>query len=285
MNGPTLDDVLDYAAHGWEILLLRGKIPAIPLRNGGHGVLDATTDAGWLADHWHPGHNLGARVPAGVIVIDTDPRHGGETNLAELAAGRPIPDSSPVSRAAKTADATAISCTPPAKSTPNGSPTESTSKPTPATSSSPPSLHPATGLPYRWVDPETPIAATPRWLAELLRAEEPKPQRPTALRVVRDGDSVADWFTAATTWEQVLWGWTEVRGGWRHPNATSPISATVRHDLLFVYSSNTPLEPTEPGDPHGYTRFRAWAVLQHGGNLSAAARAAKELRDRQQVSA
>jgi hypothetical protein len=48
--------------------------------------------------------------------------------------------------------------------------------------------------------------------------------------------------------------------------------------LLFVYSTNTPFEPTEAGRPHGYTRFRAWAVLEHGGDLSAAARAAAQLR-------
>ena len=33
-----------------------------------------------------------------------------------------------------------------------------------------------------------------------------------------------------------------------------------------------------PRHPHGYTKFRAWAVLEHGGDLSAAARAARELR-------
>jgi hypothetical protein len=42
---------------------------------------------------------------------------------------------------------------------------------------------------------------------------------------------------------------------------------------LFVYSPNTPFTVTTPGDPHGYTRFRAYAVLEHGGDLSAAARA------------
>jgi hypothetical protein len=58
-----------------------------------------------------------------------------------------------------------------------------------------------------------------------------------------------------------------------HPGATNPKSATIRHGLLFVYSHTTPFQATEAGAPHGYNRFRAYAVLDHGGNLRAAARA------------
>ena len=57
---------------------------------------------------------------------------------------------------------------------------------------------------------------------------------------------------------------------WRHPGAT------IRHGLLFVYSAATPFQPTEAGAPHGYSRFRAYAVLEHGGDLRAAARALQE---------
>jgi hypothetical protein len=60
---------------------------------------------------------------------------------------------------------------------------------------------------------------------------------------------------------------------WRHPGASNPKSATVRYGLLFVYSQATPFEATEPGNPRGYTRFRAYALLEHGGDLAAAARA------------
>jgi hypothetical protein len=92
---------------------------------------------------------------------------------------------------------------------------------------------------------------------------------------------VAEWFNARTSWAEVLGphGWTcpdpdpDADGArWRHPAASNPKSATVRHGLLFVYSAATPFTPTEPGAPHGYSRFRAYAVLEHGGNLSAAAR-------------
>ena len=93
---------------------------------------------------------------------------------------------------------------------------------------------------------------------------------------------MAEWFNARTSWAEVLGphGWTcpdpdpDGDGArWRHPGASNPKSATVRHGLLFVYSQATPFQPTEPGAPHGYSRFRAYAVLEHAGDLAAAAHA------------
>ena len=60
---------------------------------------------------------------------------------------------------------------------------------------------------------------------------------------------------------------------WVHPNATAKWSATIKHGCLFVYSTNTPFRVTEAGNPIGYTKFRAHAVLNHDGDMSAAARA------------
>jgi hypothetical protein len=94
--------------------------------------------------------------------------------------------------------------------------------------------------------------------------------------------SVAEQFNATVTWVDVLGphGWTcpdpdpDGDGArWRHPGATNPKSATIRHGLLFVYSQATPFEPTEAGAPHGYSKFRAYAVLEHAGDLRAAVRA------------
>ncbi|MGH7534723.1 MAG: bifunctional DNA primase/polymerase [Gemmatimonadales bacterium] len=52
----------------------------------GHGLYDATTDIGtiaeWLA-RW-PWCNWGVRPPVGVVVLDVDPRNGGDTTLLEL---------------------------------------------------------------------------------------------------------------------------------------------------------------------------------------------------------
>lgn len=152
----------------------------------------------------------------------------------------------------------------------------------------PPSLHPVTGRPYRWADETVSLAEMPRWLARLLRpvvTNRVKAKADNKVQSTYAGDSVADWFDAAATWDQILTGWTEVTGGWRHPHATSPLSATIRHDCLFVYSPNTPFEQTEAEDPRGYTRFRAWAILEHRGNLVEAAKAARALRAGQKVSA
>jgi hypothetical protein len=145
----------------------------------------------------------------------------------------------------------------------------------------PGSVHPATGKPY--VGIERPVVAPPHWLTGLLL---PEPAQRTARRLPRPvpslvGPSIADEYTNGTSWAEILepHGWRcldadpDADGArWRHPTATSPSSATVRHGCLFVYSPNTPFDVTETSDAHGYTRFRAYALLNHGGDMSAAAR-------------
>jgi hypothetical protein len=131
----------------------------------------------------------------------------------------------------------------------------------------------------------------PGWLARLLAP----PAAPTVLarRRLRPGtgrsESAAERFNAEVSWAEVLGphGWScpdpnpDADGArWRHPGATNPTSATIRHGLLFVYSHATPFQATEAGAPHGYTKFRAFAVLAHRGDLRAAARALQQGPDR-----
>lgn len=147
----------------------------------------------------------------------------------------------------------------------------------------PPSPHPATGQPYEWVT-ETSSVPMPDWLAHLITADdEPAPNTAEAAAPPRQstlgGDETpADWVAANWTWAQILTGWQRVQGDgetdgsmWRHPAATTARSASIRHELLFVHSTSTPFEPTGPGDPRGYTKFRAYALLHHNGDLRAAA--------------
>lgn len=86
-----------------------------------------------------------------------------------------------------------------------------------------------------------------------------------------------DDFEHRTTWADVLQpaGWELVfsrgnTGYWRRPGKTTGISATTGHaddrDRLFVFSSSTPFVPEQP-----YTRFAAYALLDFGGDFSAAA--------------
>jgi hypothetical protein len=97
-----------------------------------------------------------------------------------------------------------------------------------------------------------------------------------------NGHMFADEYCASASWADILvpHGWQcrdhsgDADGSrWLHPRATSPCSATVRHGCLFVWSTNTPFEVSEPSNPRGYTRFRALSVLNHSGDMSAAARA------------
>jgi hypothetical protein len=99
--------------------------------------------------------------------------------------------------------------------------------------------------------------------------------------MVRFGPSIADDYCASAKWTDIL----TPKGGecksgdgdadgsrWLHPTATSACSATIKNDCLFVYLPNTPFDVTESGEPNGYTKFKAYAVLNFGGDMSTAAR-------------
>src|SRR5262249_27597841 len=77
------DAAIEYARHNWPVFPLRGKLPAIA---GGRGVLDATTDVDTVTAWWnrYRGANIGGRVPESMLVIDVDPRHGGDQSLDAL---------------------------------------------------------------------------------------------------------------------------------------------------------------------------------------------------------
>ena len=256
----------------------------------GHGVLDATTDLATVSRWWAatPTANIGGAVPHGAFVIDVDPRHDGDASLRRLTDTHgPLPATLTARsggrdrgshlwfrhpggklRTAGRADLAGLDL----RVAGNYVVVD-------------PSVHPDGGI-YSWVDPTIPIADPPGWLINRLRppvvAHQPKPAWPAS----PNGDSPADWYCASHTWWDVLGphGWQPLDADgtrWRHPNATSSLSATVTNDCLFVYSSSTAFEPTGAGDCHGYTRFRAWAALEHGNDLSAAARAARQLRQGQ----
>lgn len=114
----------------------------------------------------------------------------------------------------------------------------------------------------------------------------PKPTtstRPAARSVRTDGDSVWEvtpWddFDARVSWEEILepHGWRKLfctsagNQHWWHGQAPNPrTSATVAEGgsgpTLFVFSSSTAFELD-----HGYGRFGAYAVLNHGGDRTEA---------------
>lgn len=81
MSAPRLDAALEFAARGWRVLPLDGKAPAGRLVR--HGVNDATTDLslirGWFG--YRPDLGVGVATGDGLVVLDVDPRNGGDRSL------------------------------------------------------------------------------------------------------------------------------------------------------------------------------------------------------------
>lgn len=109
---------------------------------------------------------------------------------------------------------------------------------------------------------------------------------PASRRIPSDAalNRPGDLFNRSVHWKDILLphGWTFVRtqkdgeGVWRRPGKEPPgVSATTNYggsDLLYVFTSST-IFPAE----RAYTKFQAYALLNHGGDFSAAARALARL--------
>jgi hypothetical protein len=281
MGDDMLAYAVEYAVNNWAVFPLKGKMPAIPTSLGGHGVLDATTDVDQVVDWWsgrHRGANIGARVPASMFVLDVDDlaaladleaEHGALPNTLTTISGRAAGGKHMYFRL------------PHPKISHRRLPKGVEIKTATGYTVQPPSVHPDTGNVYTRIDAA--VAAPPQWLTGLLLPEQRLSTPPRRhLYAMHNGPSVADEFCVKASWETILepHGWQRLDAvgdddgcRWRHPGATSQWSATIKNSCLFVYSPNTPFEVTEPGYPRGYTKFRAYAVLDHGGDLSAAAKA------------
>ena len=124
-------------------------------------------------------------------------------------------------------------------------------------------------------------------LLDEMPAREPAPAAPATFRhpsTGQHGDGVApgDDFNIRATWVDILGphGWTPVytRGNvtyWRRPGKRIGISATTGYargditgDRLYVFTTSTEFDAET-----SYSKFAAYAHLEHGGDLSAAARA------------
>jgi hypothetical protein len=302
------DWALHYARAGFDIFPVSPKDKA-PLTE--NGFKDATTDPATIAAWWrqNPDALLGCRVPADVVILDIDPRHNGDATWRELEASYGQIPEGRRHRSGRGDDGAHIWFIRPNEKL-TAKPLHEWARKAGTGHASgkrgwssgidilhhnqrytilPPSLHPETHKPYEWLSKADPVEM-PGWLVNLITAT-PAPTAPAPPRLrIADVDSIADWYSSSASWNDILGvqgaGWELVEGDgdgdgskWRHPNATASSSCSIRHGCLFVYTPNTDFDETEDGDPKGYTRFRAWTIIEHGGDGSAAARAARELRD------
>ena len=94
------------------------------------------------------------------------------------------------------------------------------------------------------------------------------------------GEKPGDDYNAKAEWKDILIGWKQVftSGGvtyWRRPGKDTGISATTGRndgDNLFVFTTSTTFEAERP-----YSKFAAYAHLNHGGDFSGAAKALRSL--------
>ena len=153
----------------WAVLPLRGKVPAIPK---GRGYLDATTDPATISRWWreYPDANVGVScIGSNLVVLDVDPRHGGDRTLAELEERHGnLP---PTIRQVTGSGGQHILFRPVGDSPP-GSLGKGIDVKWRGHIVTAPSVHPDTGRRYAWLPDlhplRTPIAEMPAWLAELL---------------------------------------------------------------------------------------------------------------------
>ena len=97
MNAPAVAYVsaqhraaVGYARRGWPVLPLHGKIPWTR-----HGLRDQSTDPETIDRWWWqwPTANVGIALPDHVVVLDVDPRHGGDATLDQHTRRHtPLPD-------------------------------------------------------------------------------------------------------------------------------------------------------------------------------------------------
>jgi Bifunctional DNA primase/polymerase, N-terminal len=166
-NTTMLEHGLTLAAADWEIFPCKWTGPAAkaPLTVNGHH--DATTNPDKIKLWWGrwPKAMIGAKVPDSAIVIDIDPRNGGDLAELESLTG-PLPTTLTVWSGRNDGGRHLYFLRPAGQLVSTKLPDGIDLKVN-GYCILPPSIHPATGDPYRWEHHE--IAGVPHALRELLR--------------------------------------------------------------------------------------------------------------------
>jgi len=188
---------LELAEAGWAVLPLKGKTPTTGLTP--HGHLDATTNPRtirrWWADRdW----NIGSPVPDSLLVFDVDPRNGGRLADLERLAGVSLPPTLEVESGRRDGGRHLYFKRPfpqPYRGNiPHGIDLKTGSG---GYMVMPPSAHPDTGQPYRWIYRD--IARLPRQVSALMMPRTRTTRRnPTAA----DAVALATWVRSLQAGER-----------------------------------------------------------------------------------
>ena len=174
-----LQAALSYQKRGWAVFPLEGKIP----KKGSHGFKDASINGGAAREWWNanPDDNIGIAtgLSSGLIVIDIDPRNGGDKALAELEKQYgALPQTAEVTTGRRDGGRHLYFLPPldiavKSKKGQDGIAPGVEVCSTGAYVVAPPSHHPDTGKRYIWKYHPTavPLATLPAWIVELANAE------------------------------------------------------------------------------------------------------------------
>lgn len=164
----TVDLALAYAAQGWAVIPLNGKVPLTP-----NGVKDATTDPAAIRKMFGNREcNIGARVPANWLVLDFDKRNGGSPEALEALAGTGLPQTLTVATGSE-GGLHLYYLRPEGKLTSRNLPPGIDLKTSTGYMVMPGSTHSVTGKPYAWKITQRPDALPPQIVALIV---EPKPR-------------------------------------------------------------------------------------------------------------
>lgn len=161
---------LELAEAGWRVIPLNGKVPVIE-----NWPNEATVDRAVIRGWWRENaeYNIGARIPDNHVVIDIDPHNGGSLRALERLAGVKMPPTMSI-RSGRGGGSVHLHYLRPFPKTTKVRMPAGIDVLTNAQVVMPPSVHPATGKPYRWGD-IVPVARLPREVISLI---EPKPYTP-----------------------------------------------------------------------------------------------------------
>jgi hypothetical protein len=162
---------LELAANGWAVFPCkwRGEDAKAPLTTNGHH--DASRDPSQIKAWWRcwPKAMIGAPVPDSLLVIDIDPRNGGDLEKLVALVGD-LPPTLTAWSGRNDGGCHLYYLRPHGSLTSTRLP-EGIDLKANGYCIVPPSIHPATGLPYMWID--HPFASLPYRLRELLRPAQP----------------------------------------------------------------------------------------------------------------